>query len=226
MQHSQSDFAQRVRPLRPGFSIGTSGRVGTLGLVVTRRGGDAPLLLSSSHVLSGKPSSHAYDVYQPGGRDRSRGDAPVASTLCCIRPSRNAPNWTEAALARPHDACVVSALHPLGPIRRICSRLQVGQLLVKVGRTTGLVHGRVIAIDWSGFVRFRYGRGFFARQVLVRGEEPVSLHGDSGSVWLTEDGEAAALNFASFGRGVVSVSTPMVRIFDRLGIEIFQPKGN
>jgi hypothetical protein len=160
-------------------------------------------------------------VYQPGGRDRQPGDEPVATTLCYIRLSRQSPNGTEAALARPHIPELVSALHPLGPVRGVCSRLTVGQPLVKVGRSTGLVRGRIVALDWRGSVRFKHGRAPFAGQLLIEGDGPVSVDGDSGSVWLTEAGDAAALSFASIRRGTVSVSTPIRRVFDRLGVELF-----
>jgi hypothetical protein len=220
-----SELAQRVRPIRPGVSVGTIGRVGTLGLVVRRRGDGRPLFLSSSHVLSRRPDGYAYPVYQPGGRDRRPGDAPVATTVCYVKLSTRTPNVTEAALAEPRDPNEISSEHPLGPVRVVCERLRIGQRLIKVGRSTGLVRGRVIAIEWQGSVRFKHGRAPFAGQVLIEGDDGeagvVSRDGDSGSVWLTEDGEAAALNFAAIRRGTVSVSTPIARVFERLGVTLF-----
>ncbi len=213
-------LAGRARPVQPGYSLGVSGRIGTLGMVVSRRSGGPPLLLSSSHALNRRPDGRSYAVYQPGGRERVRGEAPLARTLCYVRLSPRRPNLTEGALAEPLDPGEVSATHPvLGPVRGVCGRLRIGQTLIKAGRSTGVVRGRVVSLDWRGTVRFRGYSAPFARQVLVEGDGPVSLEGDSGSVWFTEDGDAAALNFASLDGGSLSVSTPIRAVLDRLAVE-------
>lgn len=59
----------------------------------------------------------------------------------------------------------------------------------------------------------------FMGQLLIEGNGPISLDGDSGSVWVTENGEAAALSFASLRRGRVSISTPIDAVLERLQVE-------
>jgi hypothetical protein len=96
---------------------------------------------------------------------------------------------------------------------------KVGDIFKKVGRTTGLVTGIVDSIHVD--VKVEYGDDLgnivFHDQTMVKGMgSPVSLLGDSGSVWLKKnDNFAAAVNFVATDQGY-SVSFPIhwaMRIF-------------
>lgn len=212
------EYARRIRPVQPGYSIGAAGRTGTIGLVVRDRAGD-PQLLSSSHVLNRRPNAYPWPVYQPGGRQRNAADGALAYTSVYVRLSGNRPNRTEAALARPVDATQIDPQHPLGTLTGTTRRLLPGMKLVKIGRTTGIVSGRVVKTSWHGLVRVGRTVNPFTGQVLIEDRRPVSLDGDSGSLWITENGEIAALNFASLDRGRVSIATPIHVVLKRLGVE-------
>jgi hypothetical protein len=200
--------------------VGAPGRTGTVGLFVRTTDG-VESLLSSSHVLNRKPDGRSWPVQQPGGRAARANDPPVAWSSTWVRLSLNAPNRTEAALARMVPDVAVDPVHPLGRLTGVCETITVGMRLRKVGRTTGRVEGRVAVVDWHGPVRIGRLIAPFAGQLLIEGtgRQPVSLDGDSGSVWVTEHGEAAAINFAGLRRGRVSISTPIVRVLHKLGVE-------
>ncbi|MNN55982.1 hypothetical protein D3C81_1708890 [compost metagenome] len=99
---------------------------------------------------------------------------------------------------------------------------KVGDKFKKVGRTTGVVTGTVESIHTD--IKVNYG-GYgdlgiinFKNQSVIRGKRPVSLAGDSGSVWLTRrDNLAAAVNFAGSDGGFLSISYPVdwfMKVFD------------
>jgi hypothetical protein len=216
-----SEYAAWVRPIRPGYSFGLARRTGTLGLVVTDGAGE-PLLLSSSHVMNQRPDGRRYALYQPGGPDGGD-DGPIAVAVRYTRLSARRVNHSEGGLAALREGdCAVDAEHPLGRVTGVCTELRPGQRLVKVSRTTGLSHGRIVDVDWSGWVRLGRRRYPFERQILVASEDgsPVSLNGDSGAVWLTLDGQAAAMNFAACRNGMVSVCTPVARLLQKLAVQL------
>lgn len=212
----------RVRPIRPGCSFGLAHRVGTLGLVVASSANPGPpLLLSSSHVLNLRPDGRPYLLFQPAGGDRVRGDSPVARAFRYTRLDPATPNHHEAGLAIPLRPDLVDPDTPLGPLRGTVSSLRPGMRLWKLSRTSGLGHGVVEAVDWAGFVRISGRRYPFARQAVIRGMgRPISLVGDSGSVWITEDGEAAAMNFAGFDDGRISIATPISIVLEGLNVQL------
>lgn len=219
------EYARRRRPLRAGYSLGLLRRVGTLGLVVRRvEAPDRLCLLSSSHVLNSRLDGRPYAIYQPGGRDRETRDEPVAKASRFACPDRARDNVVEAGLAEPLPGVEVDTEHPLGPLRGVAAEVKPGQRLWKVGRTSGLACGEVIATDWRGIVRFRYGRFPYAGQLVIGSERPVSLDGDSGSVWITESGEVAAISFAGEAQGRLSIATPAAIVFSRLGITLAAPQ--
>jgi hypothetical protein len=208
-------YRRHIRPVRPGYSFGLAKRVGTLGLVVHLQSDPYRLLLlSSSHVLNLRPDGKRYSLYQPSGKDRDFNEEPIAQALRYTKLHPYKENYTEAGLAEPFSEKDIDPEHPLGPIRGVCSELKIGQKLRKVGRTTGEVEGEVIKTDWKGWIRFRRRKFPFARQILINNENmPISLQGDSGSVWITDQGEVAAMNIAGCHSGNISISTPISRIF-------------
>jgi len=103
-----------------------------------------------------------------------------------------------------------------------CLRVRPGWRLWKVGRATGWVEGSVVATDWTGWVEYAFGRRRLGDQVLVHNpDRPVALEGDSGSVWVTEEGYAAALSFSATARdGHFSIATPLRRVLDAFGLAV------
>jgi len=179
------------------------------------------MLLSSSHVLNNRSDGRRYALYQPSGKDRNIDRRPIAQAFRYTKLHQYKDNFTEAGLAEPFSKKDIDPVHPLGHIKGVCSKLKIGQRLRKVGRTSGEVEGEIIATNWQGWIRFGRRRYPFARQILISNEdECISLKGDSGSVWITDKGEAAAMNVAGCRSGKASISTPISRIFSLLDVRL------
>jgi hypothetical protein len=219
-------FVDPVRPLRAGYSLGLRRRTGTLGLVAAPVDGLArPLLLSSSHVLNRRPDGRRYALYQPGGCDRVVADGPVARAWRFTRLHPRVRNRTEGGLARVLPGVPVDTRHPLGEVRGVAADVALGSRLRKVSRSTGFGCGTLVAKAWTGNVRFERRRYPFADQWLVQSDDgAVSLSGDSGAVWLTEDLRVASMNFAGSPCGSISICMPAARLFERLRIRLPTPE--
>jgi hypothetical protein len=84
------------------------------------------------------------------------------------------------------------------------SDLQVGDVVHKVGRTTGVRHGRVTAFELDGVaVEYDLGVISFDDQIEIEGagHRALSDAGDSGSLIVDDQLRAAALLFAGGDHG-------------------------
>jgi hypothetical protein len=163
----------RVRPLRSGASIGTSGdHAGTLGFFARRNADSKPVLVGNYHVLyrgralldiTGEP----HHVFQPPrGSDNRVGAVTTGSiggsvdcacavldeegSSCCCRSAIAHENRTVGTLSGGADDGV-----QMTGIRRA----RVDNLVTKTGRSTGRTFGRVVhvsksvdgAVDYSAY---------------------------------------------------------------------------
>ncbi|MBV7338986.1 S1 family peptidase [Chloroflexi bacterium TSY] len=216
------------RPLQAGYSLGTRRTVGTAGLIVTPTTGRVRcLLLTAAHLLMWRGRRYETIVTQPAGPD---GGIPGRDTIGRVyqvsRLQSTKANSLDAALIVPKPHLEFDLTYPgLGPLRGHCRQLNEGWHLYKVGRSTGSLTGQILSTCWSGYVDYPTGRCRFTRQVLIH--EPgtaVSLPGDSGAVWVTPSGYAAALNFASTDQsGQFSIATPINRVLDAFNVQVVVP---
>lgn len=194
----------RVRPLRPGLSIGhPSVTAGTLGGFVLVDG--AVHVLSNGHVLADCGRADAGDpVLQPGVADGGTA-ADRVGVLAGVVPLRpDGANQADAALARLDDE-VAARVDPTYPAGRLTgTAVARGEEVVeKVGRTTGVTRGYVSAIEVDDVV-VDFGDGVgpvrFDGQVEVSGSGsgPFSRGGDSGSL-VYEAGTRRALGLLFAG---------------------------
>ncbi|WP_426593604.1 trypsin-like peptidase domain-containing protein [Cellulomonas sp. McL0617] len=197
----------RVRPLRPGVSIGhVDVSAGTLGAFV-RVDGEVHVL-SNYHVLSGTPAAEVGDVVlQPGRADG--GSAPEDGVATLARRVELEPDGrgvVDCAIARLEGELAQPDLqYPVGRITTTAVVLG-GESVGKIGRTTAMTHGRVTAIELDDVV-VGYGEELgeltFDNQIEVEstGTGPFSRGGDSGSLVYREDGVAIGLLFAGSESG-------------------------
>lgn len=197
----------RVRPLRPGVSIGhVEVTAGTLGAFALGPGGER-YALSNFHVLAGSPSATPGDVVlQPGPADGGEGPEDRVGTLARVAPlEEGVPAHVDAAIALLDDRVEIDATYPVGAITQMVAATG-GEAVAKVGRTTSHTHGRVSAIELDG-VLVGYGDELgvmsFDDQIEIEGvgEGPFSRGGDSGSLVYREDGMALGLLFAGSETG-------------------------
>jgi hypothetical protein len=220
----------RVRPLRPGISIGNVHvTAGTLGAFVDV--GGARHVLSCFHVLAGSPSAKAGAVVvQPGVADGGREPQDRVATLAAFVPLDPATvGHADAAIALIDEGIGIDLDYPVGRITTT-AELVGDELVAKIGRTSGVTQGRISAIELDDVV-VGYGEELgdlrFDDQIEIEGVagEPFSRGGDSGALVYREDGVAVGLLFAGSetgghnGQGL-TYANPIDVVLQSLGAEL------
>lgn len=231
-------FTGRVRPALPGFSIGhhniTAGTFGCLvrdirrcccklekdcGCSATRQ--ECPgdyLILSNNHILADLNRGQPGDlILQPGPFDGGVFPADGVATLERFEPivfSRSpAPagyNLVDAAVARPTfsrnvTASIIGLVMPRG-----IDQAFVGRRVVKLGRTTQVTTGRVLAVNATIPVG---GIAVFRHQIITTA---MSAGGDSGSLLMDFNLNAVGLLFA--GSPFITIHNHIADVETALGV--------
>jgi hypothetical protein len=182
---------------------------GTLGCFVRKSGSSALYILSNTHVLAdenryarGKP------IVQPGTLDGGRPSADRVATLSAfVKLDTAVTPKADCAIAKLDHGVAAdpSTLKGIGKLTGVISRdLDIRDAVHKVGRTTGVRHGRVTAVELDGVtVEYDMGIVSFDDQIEIEGSGARSFSdaGDSGSLIVDADGKAAALLFAGSDHG-------------------------
>ncbi len=216
-------FTSKVRPTKPGFSIGHFQiTAGTFGCLV--RDVCPPCrvhILSNNHVLANSNSAAiGHPILQPGRVDGGLFPRDLIGRLSRFIPIRfNNPsryNLVDAALARPtNQRDVMSSVVALG-IPRGSVEATLGLNVVKSGRTTETTTGRVTGIDVTVAVNYGVGVGYFRNQILTTN---MSQGGDSGSLLMSRaDRKATGLLFA--GSSQVTIHNNIANVLMALGVEL------
>jgi hypothetical protein len=225
------------RPLLIGSSIGHFRiTAGTLGAFVRARGAAAAqalFVLSNNHVLANENRARKGDrIVQPGPLDADGAAlSRVAALERFVRLKTDRANLVDAAIARV-DAGITTDLRRLrglgGRLAGLSSQpLDEGLSVHKVGRTTGVTHGRVTAFELDDVVvDFDAGNLSFDDQIEIEGAgtHGFSDGGDSGSLIVDDDFGAVALLFAgsevggSNGKGL-TYANPIATVLDALKVD-------
>lgn len=182
--------------IQPGISIGNSVS-GTLGLICyDKLNGFKPCLLTAAHVIQGAIGS---SVTQPGGGlDRGRSKFDTIGNVLRFDPSG------DAGIASLNNRRNQPLLHQFETKNTIISlrRVQIGDVLTKSGRTTGITRAIVDGIGIF-FKRTDYSiktvKGFRLVPLDSVNLEitEISDKGDSGAVWFdSSTNEGLGLLFA------------------------------
>ncbi len=220
---------RRQQPLWIGCSVGHHATTaGTLGCFVTSGADDAatPLVLSNNHVFANENTASVGDVIvQPGPKDGGRPDRDRIATLSRFVSLTERGNLMDAAVATLDQGTpyVYRQLRDLGNLAGVRpSPLESGDLVYKIGRSTGVTRGRVSAIEMDD-VRVRYDAGarVFDGQIEItpEGGKPFSQGGDSGAIIVDRWRRAVGLLFA--GNDVdVTYANPIGAVLARLSVEL------
>ena len=231
-------FNARVQPALPGYSIAhfnvTAGTFGCLVHDIRRcccnlekDGSCTPtreecpgdyLILSNNHVLANINRGQIGDtILQPGPFDGG-----VFPRDGCAKLDRFEPivfglsgyNLVDAACARPnHSREVTASIIGLIMPRGIDQAL-VGGLVIKVGRTTQVTTGRVLATNATIVVGYgAVGSAQFRHQILTT---PMAAGGDSGSLLMDRNLNAVGLLFA--GSPFITIHNHIADIEAALGV--------
>lgn len=229
------ELTQRTRPLRPGVSVAhVDVSAGTLGAFVYE---DADVhVLSNHHVLIGPDGGVGDVVLQPGPADGGADPADrigAVTGLVELVPGQVARVDAAVAAVDADLAEQVEATY-LGGELRGTAEVAGGEQVQKIGRTTGLTHGVVTAIELDG-VLVDFGPGFgtlaFDGQIEVQGTDgsEFSAGGDSGSlVYQEADMTAVGLLFAGSatggpdGQGLTYLN-PVAAVLEGLGVSLDRP---
>ncbi|RUT29916.1 hypothetical protein EJP77_13985 [Paenibacillus zeisoli] len=229
---AKRSFTNRIRPVIAGYSVGTPTASGTAGLIVSGRTGRQKYIFSNNHVLNETNSSLYSATLQPGGADG--GSVPkdrVGRLNRFVKLSSTKPNYIDAAISLPIRNSILSPRYALvGVLPGYVTSYRIGDKFKKVGRTTGLVSGTVdsihtdVKISYEGYADL--GTVTFKNQTVIKSSNPISLPGDSGSVWLTSKGNyAAAVNYAGSSDGRMSIAYPVQWAMQALNTKVAQPTG-
>ena len=217
-------FTSRMRPVKPGYSIGhykiTAGTFGCLVREVC-----TPcriLILSNNHVLANSNAASIGDpVLQPGRYDGGTYPADMVARLSNFVPiyfgNPLQYNLVDAAVALPIDqrqliASIINLGIPKGTVEAT-----LGMDVVKSGRTTQTTAGVVKGVDVTVAVGYgTSGTAYFRNQIITTN---MSQGGDSGSLLLSRD-ERMATGLLFAGSSVVTIHNNIANVLMGLGVDI------
>jgi trypsin len=236
------DPTQKMRPARPGISIGHFQiTAGTLGCLVQRNG--QVYILSNNHVLANSNAAQLGDaILQPGpidggtsadqigtleqfvpigfGSSSSPGCSPLASLLRVSTPTKpliNDPgnNTVDCAIAKPLSADLVDPdILKIG-IPTGVGTASLSTQVQKSGRTTGLTTDQITQIDVTVSVDYGGKIAIYKNQLMAGA---MSQGGDSGSAVLDMNKQVVGLLFA--GSNTTTIMNPIQLVLDALGVQL------
>ena len=209
----------KVRPVPAGVSIGHYLiTAGTLGCWVTK--GSEVFGLSNNHVVAlnwgdMKEGNKGDKILQPGSRDGGTEEDAIGELDEWVDVDVDKENKIDAGLFRPYEGVVKNDILEVGKITDIAEP-QLGSVVKKFGRTTGLTYGKVEAVDASIEVE-GFGTCPFTDQIII--QQPFVLGGDSGSLLVDEANRAVGLVFAASDK--VAIANRITNVVDAFNVAWF-----
>lgn len=227
----------RQDPMMPGISVSNAkGTAGTIGCLVYDKISGVPYILSNWHVFHGTNGVVGDDVVQPGPYDDNRSHLNKIGKL--VRSHLGQAG--DCAISSIENREFDNKIMELGVSVEEIGEAELGDKVIKSGRTTGITHGEVTRIhtiakiDYGGSVGENEIGGFEIgidpANLPENGE--ISMGGDSGSVWLfkSSDGKPtdvmAGLHFAGETSGnptEYAIACYPQSIFEKLEISLIRP---
>jgi hypothetical protein len=178
-----------------GISVGNLvlGGAGTLGVSVFDSRTGQELFLSNWHVLCGSFTCQIGEpVIQPGAFDGGTNADLVAQLFRAVLSAE-----VDAAVALPlGERPLFKEVLDIGFVEESNVAI-LGSTAQKSGRSSGFTIATIADIsadvDVTGYPD---GTHHFVNQIVLEGDGPISIPGDSGSVWLNMSAEVIGLNFA------------------------------
>jgi hypothetical protein len=233
-KRATSWYQQAQRPLLNGCSVGHFAvTAGTLGCFVKLRSGGGLFVLSNNHVLANENRGKRGDaIVQPGTLDGGRVPEDVVAHLAdFVRMKKRSANLVDCALGELAEGIEADTtkLRGNGELSGLGDAfLDEGTEVSKLGRTTGLTHGRVTAFELDNVVvSYDIGDVRFDDQVEIEGsgDGPFSDGGDSGSLIVGADKRGVALLFAGGDQGGangqgLTYANPLRAVLDALKVDL------
>jgi endonuclease G, mitochondrial len=184
-----NDRKKRLNPILPGSSVAhVKETAGTIGCIVYDRTNGIPYVLSNWHVLNGPEGTVGDDIVQPGPFDDNRINVNRLGKLVRSHVGHAGDCGVSTIEGRGFSTKIME----LGVEVENLGEPELGDKVVKSGRTTGVTHGIVSSVHV--IAKLDYGGSIGEQEVggFEIGVDPdnfpengeVSMGGDSGSVWL------------------------------------------
>ena len=191
---------QRLDPIAPGISAayttGPEATAGTIGCIVFDQRDGTPYALSNWHVFNGPLGNPGDEIAQPGPFDDNRVQLNRMGTL--VRSHLG--HAGDCAVATIEDRDFVDEIVDLGVRVKQLAEPELGDRVIKSGRTTGVTRGLVRRVHT--IARINYGPGVGQKEIggFEIGVDPdnppvggeISMPGDSGAAWLIVGSDGAA----------------------------------
>jgi endonuclease G len=233
-----SERKKRIDPIVPGVSVANAKETaGTIGCVVFDSADGTPYILSNWHVLHGPQGDIGDDIAQPGPFDDNRAQKNRLGKL--VRSHLG--HAGDCAIATIEGRAFKPEILDLNVRVEKLGEPELGDKVIKSGRTTAVTHGIVNRIHT--IAKIDYGEPIGEQEIggfeigVDPANEPadgeVSKGGDSGSAWLfkTDKGKPsnimAGLHFAGEGAGDPNehaIACYPKSIFEKLEISLAPPK--
>jgi hypothetical protein len=220
----------RHRPILGGDSVSHEfGILGTVGGVAIHTISRATVMLSCNHVLARLNRGRRGDpIVQPAFGDGGAAPRDICASLLGFVPVRfeyATGNRVDAAIAQIAPALSAAVIEGVGPLAgvREGNSLLPGERVYKVGRTTGLTSGTVVAVHVSGWLSYppvlgRGGYAFFQEQVVTTA---MAGFGDSGALVIDDRRRVVGLLFG--GSSSHTLFNDIVNVQEQLGIRVVIP---
>lgn len=218
-------LAKRVRPVRPGYSVGhykiTAGTIGAGCYDLSPVPGKPPryYILSNNHVLANSNQANIGDpIYQPGPIDGGTA-ADAVGRLSRFVPIKfdGSCNAVDAAIAEVSFDNLDRDIYWNGYPASAVKAAAVGQLLKKTGRTTHFTTGQVTAVNAT--INVNYGGGNVAKFCNQIVTTDMSAGGDSGSLVLDLANNPVGLLFA--GSSTATILNPIANVQLALKVRVW-----
>jgi DNA/RNA endonuclease G (NUC1) len=179
----------RLDPIQPGVSVGgVTITAGTIGCVVFDKADGTPYVLSNWHVLQGPDGELGEEVVQPGPHDDNR----IARNRLGVLKRSHLGVAGDCAVATIEDRRFIQDICELGVQPKELGEPELGDKVIKSGRTTGVTHGMVRRIETIAKINYGGSAGLKTIGCFEIGPDPanlpadgeVSSGGDSGALWL------------------------------------------
>ncbi len=210
----------------------TAGTIGCLSVGRSAPRNSRLMVLSNNHVLANSNNAVFGDcICQPGPYDGGSCPAYQIAILerFCPIVFGGTTNYVDCATGWCWPDRVRRELVYLsgGAVQffRISSQPRYPQLgwnVGKSGRTTQLTVGRIVALNWSGWINYGVGNAWFAGQFVVQGYSGnFSAGGDSGSSVWTWDSTRSPVGLLFAGGGGYTICNPMPWVVAGLDINLY-----
>lgn len=227
----------RIDPIVPGVSVAnTKVTAGTIGSIVFDRQDGTPYILSNWHVLHSGQGEIGDPIVQPGPHDDNRINLNRVGKL--VRSHLGAAG--DCAIASIEDRSFEQNILDLGVKLEQLGEPELGDKLIKSGRTTGVTHGIVTRVHT--IAKINYGPGVGEQSVggfEIGPDEDnppddgeISMGGDSGAAWVLKASNGkptkvmGGLHFAGEGEGDPNehaVACYAKSVFEKLEISLTPP---